>query len=89
MNVSYPGNMPQINKKMTKLRDVEWGMYRHPEFLQSFTMSVNELKFIRVFLKRGSAAMVNKILRERKIKQEDRSKDRALLRLYKREKIEA
>lgn len=60
---------------MKKLRNVEWGEYRHPEFLQSPTISVNELKFIRLFLKRGSIAMVDKMLRERKTKQEDRPKD--------------
>ncbi len=57
---------------MKKMRNVEWGAYRHPEFLQSLTISVNELKFIRLFLKRGSVAMVNELLRERKTKQENR-----------------
>ena len=74
---------------MKKMRNVEWGMYRHPEFLRSLDMSVNELKFIRVFLKKGSAAIVNELLRERKSKQDMSSKDHALLRLYKREKIKA
>ena len=74
---------------MKKQRNVEWGRYRHPEFLRSLNMSVNELKFIRVFLKRGSAAIVNELLRERKAKQKICSEDHALLRLSKREKIRA
>ncbi|MHA1234023.1 MAG: hypothetical protein ACTSQL_02930 [Promethearchaeota archaeon] len=53
---------------MKKLRNIEWGSYRHREFLQSLNISVNELKFIRLFLKRGSVAIVNEILRERKSK---------------------
>ena len=51
---------------MKKLRNLEWGNYRHPEFLKSLDLSVNELKFIRVFLKRGSVALVNEVLREQK-----------------------
>ena len=54
---------------MKKIRNIEWGNYRHPEFLQSLNISVNELKFIRLFLKGGSVAIVNEMLRERKSKQ--------------------
>lgn len=54
---------------MKKIRNIEWGNYRHPEFLQSLNISVNELKFIRLFLKGGSVAIVNEMLRERKNKQ--------------------
>ncbi len=71
------------------MRNLEWGMFRHQEFLQSLTISVNELKFIRLFLKRGSAAMVNELLRERKRKQKIRPKDYFPSRFQKREKIEA
>ena len=60
---------------MKKNRNLEWGRYRHPEFLQSLNISVNELKFIRLFLKRGSVAMVNEILRERKTKQDTTHKE--------------
>jgi len=72
---------------MKKLRNLEWGGYRHPEFLQSLTVSVNELKFIRLFLKRGSIAMVNELLRERKTKQDGRPKDYFPSRFQNREKI--
>jgi hypothetical protein len=29
---------------MKKMRNLEWGEYRHPEVLQSLTISVNEFK---------------------------------------------
>ena len=74
---------------MKKLRNLEWGNYRHPEFLKSLDLSVNELKFIRVFLKRGSVALVNEILKERKRKQNNPYKNSFPSRLRKREKIEA
>ena len=60
---------------MKKNRNIEWGNYRHPEFLQSLNISVNELKFIKLFLKGGSAAMVNEMLRERKTKQDTTHKE--------------
>jgi len=60
---------------MKKFRNIEWGSYRHPEFLQSLNISVNELKFIRLFLKRGSVAIINEMLRERKNKQYSSHKD--------------
>ena len=60
---------------MKKIRNLDWGNYRHPEFLQSLNISVNELKFIRMFLKRGSVELVNEILRERKSKQDHAQRD--------------
>ena len=72
---------------MKKMRNLEWGEYRHPEFLQSLTMSVNEFKFVRMFLKRGSVAMVNELLRERKTKQDILPKDYFPPRFQKRGKI--
>ena len=60
---------------MKKKRNIEWGRYRHPEFLESLNISVNELKFIRLFLKGGSAALVNEMLRERKSKQDSSHKE--------------
>ena len=75
--------------KMKKMRNVEWGKFRHPEFLESLTISVNEFKFIRLFLKRGSIAMVNELLWERNMKQKSRPKDYFPPRFNKREKIVA
>ena len=72
---------------MKKNRNLEWGRYRHPEFLQSLNISVNELKFIRLFLKGGSAAMVNEILRERKSKQDSSHKEDFSNRYHQLKKI--
>ncbi len=74
---------------MKKLRNILWGSYRHPEFLQSLNISVNELKFIRLFLKRGSVAMVNEMLRERKSKQCSSHKEDFSNRFHQLKKIKA
>ncbi|GAH15090.1 unnamed protein product [marine sediment metagenome] len=74
---------------MKKLRNLEWEDYRHPEFLQSLIVSVNELKFIRLFLKRGSVAMVNEMLRERKSKQNPSHKEDFSNRIHQLKKIKA
>ena len=74
---------------MKKNRNIEWGNYRHPEFLQSLNISVNELKFIKLFLKGGSAAMVNEMLRERKIKQDSNHKEDLSDQFHKLKKIKA
>ena len=74
---------------MKKNRNIEWGNYRHPEFLQSLNISVNELKFIKLFLKGGSAAMVNEILRERKTKQDSAHKEGFSNQFHKLKKIKA
>ena len=74
---------------MKKHRNIEWGNYRHPEFLQSLSISVNELKFIKLFLKGGSAAMVNEMLRERKTKQDSTYKQDFSNQFHKLKKIKA
>ncbi|NVM43809.1 MAG: hypothetical protein HWN79_02740 [Candidatus Lokiarchaeota archaeon] len=72
---------------MKKNRNLDWGNFRHPEFLQTLNISVNELKFIKMFLKRGSVELVNEILRERKSKKQNVHKDDLTNRYYKVEKI--
>ncbi len=72
---------------MKKIRNLDWGNYRHPEFLHSLNISVNELKFIRMFLKRGSVKLVNEMLRERESKPDNAPKDNLTNRYYKVEKI--
>jgi len=72
---------------MKKNRNLDWGNFRHPEFLQTLNISVNELKFIRMFLKRGSVDLVNEILRERKSKQNNQHKNDLKNKYYKIEKI--
>jgi len=74
---------------LKKNRNIEWGNYRHPEFLQSLNISVNELKFIKLFLKGGSVAMVNEILRERKTKQDSTYKENYSNQFHKLKKIKA
>ncbi len=74
---------------MKKIRNLEWQDYRHPEFLQSLNVSVNELKFMRLFLKRGTVALVNEILRERKTKQFNYHRNNDLRNYSKPEKINA
>jgi len=72
---------------MKKIRNLDWGDYQHPEFLQTLNISVNELKFIRMFLKRGSVELVNEILRERKTKQYNTHRDDLSNKYYRVEKI--
>ena len=74
---------------MRKLRNIEWHKYRHPEFLQSLSLSVNELKYIKMFLKGGAASLVNEILRERKTKQFNYHRNNDLKNYSKPEKIKA
>ena len=72
---------------MKKIRNLNWGSYRHPEFLQSLNISVNELKFIRMFLKRGGVELVNQLLRERESKQYNARKENLPNKYYKAEKV--
>lgn len=74
---------------MKKFRNIEWGSYRHPEFLQTLNISVNELKFIRLFLKRGSVGLVNEMLRARKSKQNTPHKEDFSNQFNKLKKIKA
>ena len=72
---------------MKKIRNLDWGNYRHPEFLHSLNISVNELKFIRMFLKRGSVKLVNEMLRERESKPDNVHKDNLTNKYYRVEEI--
>jgi len=72
---------------MKKNHNLDWGNFRHPEFLQTLNISVNELKFIRMFLKRGSVDLVNEMLRERKSKQNNSHKNDLTNKYYRLEKI--
>jgi len=75
--------------KMRKLRNVEWQNYQHPEFLQSLSLSVSELKYVRLFLKGGAASLVNKILRERKTRQFSNHRNNDLRNYSEPKKIKA
>ena len=54
---------------MKKIRHQVWEQYRHPEFLASLNISVNEEKYIRLFLKRGTIDVINGILKNNKVNQ--------------------
>ena len=34
--------------------DISWDSYRHPKFLQSLNLTLNELKIVHLFLKRAN-----------------------------------
>jgi len=44
---------------MTK--NIDWKNYRHPKFLQSLNLRLDELKLLNLFLKQGKLERVDKI----------------------------
>ena len=44
---------------MTK--NIDWKNYRHPKFLQSLNLRLDEFKFLNLFLKQGKFERVDKI----------------------------
>jgi hypothetical protein len=49
---------------MKQLRNIEWKNYRHPEFLQ--TLTTKELKYIKLFLRKGTNEQIGELIEERK-----------------------
>jgi len=43
------------------MRNISWDDYRHPKFLQSLNLTLNEIKFLNLFLKQGKFERVEKI----------------------------
>jgi len=41
--------------------NISWEDFRHPKFLQSLNLTLNELKFLNLFLKQGKFERVEKI----------------------------
>ena len=41
--------------------DISWEDYRHPKFLQSLNLTLDEIKFLNLFLKQGKFERVEKI----------------------------
>jgi len=35
------------------MQNIDWNIYRHPKFLKSLDMSLNEHKYLNLFLKRS------------------------------------
>jgi len=43
------------------MKNVDWQNYRHPKFLQSLNLTLNELKILNLFLKQGKFERVDEI----------------------------
>ncbi len=43
------------------MKDIDWKNYRHPKFLQSLNLRLDEIKFLNLFLKQGKFERVEKI----------------------------
>ena len=43
------------------MKDFEWQNYRHPKFLQSLNLTLDEFKLLNLFLKQGKLERVDKI----------------------------
>jgi len=43
------------------MKNIDWQNYRHPKFLQSLNLTLNELKLLNLFLKQGKLERVDKI----------------------------
>lgn len=43
------------------MKNIDWQNYRHPKFLQSLNLTLNELKIFNLFLKQGKFERVDKI----------------------------
>jgi len=43
------------------MQNIDWQNYRHPKFLQSLNLTLDELKLLNLFLKQGKFERVDKI----------------------------
>ena len=43
------------------MKNIDWPNYRHPKFLQSLNLTLDELKLLNLFLKQGKFERVEKI----------------------------
>ena len=43
------------------MKNIDWQNYRHPKFLQSLNLTLDELKLLNLFLKQGKFERVDKI----------------------------
>jgi len=43
------------------MKNIDWQNYRHPKFLQSLNLTLDELKILNLFLKQGKFERVDKI----------------------------
>ena len=43
------------------MQNIDWQNYKHPKFLQSLNLTLDELKLLNLFLKQGKLERVDKI----------------------------
>ena len=43
------------------MKNIDWQNYRHPKFLQSLNLTLDEFKLLNLFLKQGKFERVDKI----------------------------
>ncbi len=43
------------------MKNIDWQNYRHPKFLQSLNLTLDELKILNLFLKQGKFERLDKI----------------------------
>ena len=43
------------------MKNIDWHNYRHPKFLQSLNLTLDELKILNLFLKQGKFEIVDEI----------------------------
>ena len=43
------------------MQNIDWKIYRHPKFLQSLDMTLNERKYLNLFLKRNKFENIGKL----------------------------
>jgi len=48
------------------MQDIDWKIYRHPKFLQSLNLTLNEGKYLNLFLKRSKFENIETIVNMRK-----------------------
>ncbi len=48
------------------MQDIDWKIYRHPKFLQSLSITLNERKYLDLFLKRSKFENIENVVNIRK-----------------------
>ena len=48
------------------MQDIDWKIYRHPKFLQSLNITLNERKYLNLFLKISKFENIENLLNMRK-----------------------
>lgn len=48
------------------MQDIDWKIYRHPKFLQTLNITLNESKYLNLFLKRSKFENIDPIAKLQK-----------------------